>query len=167
MMSLSLEASFTRLTRRQIFDTLFDALNCDEDLVANLIGPSAHWLNCGTRRWLFDRYLALKHPLIGWSTRTVTLISQPLAQPSFERVMDVTRSKFEVVVNDQGRVVGEALLKVNGLTFCQGSQARCGQVVVNTPPYVFGPSLTTVTPPCVLLRLLIQRAKDVNQPSLA
>src|SRR5699024_6330646 len=70
------------------------------------------------------------------------------------------------VVDDQRRVVGEALVLVDRDGVRPGGDAGGGDVVIDAPAHVLGPGLAAVAPPGVLLGTLVDAAVHVHQAQL-
>src|ERR1700709_2611292 len=71
-------------------------------------------------------------------------------------------SALPVVIHRQRRVIAELDVAENRSRFCHRGHARRRDLIIDPPPDVFRVSLSTITPPRVLLRPLIERAEDVE-----
>src|SRR5712671_1304505 len=71
-----------------------------------------------------------------------------------------------VIVDRQGRVVGEALLLVDRLLHRSGGNSRGRDLVVDAPADVLRPALAAVGPPGVLVGLGVDAAEDVDEADL-
>src|SRR5436190_5905933 len=72
----------------------------------------------------------------------------------------------ELVVDDERRMVGEALLEVDVLAPGERRDAGRREVVVEPPADVLRPRLAAVAPPGVLLGMRVERAEDVDEAEL-
>ena len=64
--------------------------------------------------------------------------------------------------NRQRCMIREALFFVDRDLFCFGRQCWRGDVVINAPPDVFGPRLSAVAPPRVLLGALLYATESID-----
>src|SRR5712671_2379329 len=71
-----------------------------------------------------------------------------------------------VIVDRQGRVVGEALLLVDRLLHRRGGNSRGRDLVVDPPADVLRPALAAVGPPGVLVRLGVDAAEHIDETQL-
>src|SRR5258706_12837461 len=71
-----------------------------------------------------------------------------------------------VIVDRQGRVVGEALLLVDRFLARRGGDAGRGDLVVDAPADVLRPGLAAVRPPGVLVGLDVDAAENVDEADL-
>src|SRR5258708_2739354 len=71
-----------------------------------------------------------------------------------------------VIIDRQGRVVGEALLLVDRFLQRRGGDARRGDLVVDAPADVLRPGLAAVRPPGVLVGLVVDPPENVDEADL-
>src|SRR5712671_70410 len=71
-----------------------------------------------------------------------------------------------VIIDRQGRVVGEALLLVDRFLVRRGGDAGRGDLVVDAPADVLRPGLAAVRPPGVLVRLVVDPPENVDEADL-
>src|SRR5688572_12631400 len=88
------------------------------------------------------------------------------AGSKYRRTPAGSRLELMLVVDNEGRVVREALCLVDRLAPRGGCDSRRGDLIIDAPADVFLPRLAAIRPPGVLVGLVVQLAEHVDEAEL-